>query len=113
MWLPMAAAGFFGLIALISLMRAEKSVANGALTIITLLAVGIAVAAAMRGYGPTGRTTQGETRMVSSAGPSFPPLSRVGGLARDPGFAACGKVLFCSAEATAPAVSHAAAQITR
>jgi hypothetical protein len=113
MWLPMAAAGFFGLIALISLMRAEKSVANGALTIITLLAVGIAVAAAMRGYGPTGRTTQGETRMVSSAGPSLPALSCVDGFAGDAVLAACEKVLFGSAESTAAAVSYAAAQIAR
>ena len=37
MWLTLAAAGFFGLIVLITLLRAEKSVANGALTVITLL----------------------------------------------------------------------------
>ena len=52
MWLTLAAAGFFGIIVLITLLRAEKSVANGALTVITLLAVGIAVAATVRGYGP-------------------------------------------------------------
>ena len=44
MWLTMGAGGFFALIVLITLLRAEKSVANGALTVITLLAVGIAVA---------------------------------------------------------------------
>jgi hypothetical protein len=54
MWLTLAAAGFFGLIVLITLLRAEKSVANGALTVITLLAVGIAVASTLRGYGPPG-----------------------------------------------------------
>ena len=42
MWLTLAAAGFFGVIVLITLLRAEKSVANGALTVITLLAVGVA-----------------------------------------------------------------------
>ena len=57
MWLTLAAAGFFGLIALITLLRAEKSVANGALTVITLLAVGVALASTMRG--PAGRATQG------------------------------------------------------
>jgi len=41
MWLTLAAAGFFALIVLITLLRAEKSVANGALTVITLLAIGI------------------------------------------------------------------------
>jgi len=49
MWITLAAAGFFGIIVLIALLRAEKSVANGALTVITLLAIGIAVAATIRG----------------------------------------------------------------
>ena len=52
MWLTLAAAGFFALLLLITLLRAEKSVANGALTVITLLAVGVAVAATLRGFGP-------------------------------------------------------------
>src|SRR5882762_3999274 len=60
MWLTLAAAGFFGIILLITLMRAEKSVANGALTVITLLAIGIAVAATMRTFGPG--AASGETR---------------------------------------------------
>ena len=54
MWLTLAAAGFFAVIVLITLLRAEKSVANGALTVITLLAVGIAVAATIRGFGSSG-----------------------------------------------------------
>ena len=52
MWLTLAAAGFFGIIVLVTLWRAEKSVANGALTVITLLAAGIAVAATLRDLGP-------------------------------------------------------------
>src|ERR1700727_3933944 len=56
MWLTLAAAGFFAVIVLLTLVRAEKSVANGALTVITLLAVGIAVAATIRGFGPGGIT---------------------------------------------------------
>jgi len=48
MWLTLAAAGFFGIIVLITLLRAEKSVANGALMVIALLAGGIAVAAALQ-----------------------------------------------------------------
>ena len=55
MWLTLAAAGFFGIIVLITLLRAEKSVANGALTVITLLAVGIALASTIREFGPAGR----------------------------------------------------------
>ena len=57
MWLTLAAAGFFGIIVLITLLRAEKSVANGALTVITLLAIGVAVAATIRGFGPDGQGT--------------------------------------------------------
>ena len=51
MWLTLAAAGFFAILLLITLLRAEKSVANGALTVITLLAIGVAVAATIRGFG--------------------------------------------------------------
>jgi hypothetical protein len=85
MWLTLAAAGFFGIILLITLLRAEKSVANGALTVITLLAIGIAAAAAMRGFGLAGETV----------------------------LTACEKALFGSAESTAAAVSYAASQVTR
>jgi len=42
MWLTLAAAGFFAIILLVTLLRAERSVANGALTVITLLAIGVA-----------------------------------------------------------------------
>src|SRR6202142_4480513 len=52
MWLTLAAAGFFAVIVLITLLRADKSVANGALTVISLLAIGIAWAATIRGFGP-------------------------------------------------------------
>jgi hypothetical protein len=113
MWLTMAAAGFFGLIALITLLRAEKSIANGALTVIALLAVGIAVASTIRGYGPVGHTTQGETRSAAPVGPALPALACVDGFAGDPVLAACEKVVFGSAESTAAAVSYAAAQIAR
>ena len=54
--------GFFGIIVLITLLRAEKSVANGALTVITLLAIGVAVAATIRGFGPDNQTASSETR---------------------------------------------------
>src|SRR6516162_146977 len=67
MWLTLAAAGFFGLIVLITLIRAEKSVANGALTVIALLAIGIAVAATIRGYGPANRSALNDARSAPSA----------------------------------------------
>src|SRR5712675_2642964 len=76
MWLTLAAAGFFGIIVLITLLRAEKSVANGALTVIALLAVGIAVAATIRGFGPGGgRNPSDETRSPQPMTAALPALS--------------------------------------
>lgn len=112
-WLTLAAAGFFGIILLITLLRAEKSVANGALTVITLLAVGIAVAATIRGYGPAGRSVTDENRSASAATSGLPALSCIDELAGDVVLAACEKALFGSPETAAAAVSYAASRITR
>jgi hypothetical protein len=114
MWLTLAAAGFFGVIVLVTLLRAEKSVANGALTVITLLAVGIAVAATIREFGPAGRPASAE--MAGSSLPTsaaLPALSCIDDIAGDIVLAACEKALFGSAETAAAAVSYAASQITR
>jgi hypothetical protein len=112
MWLTLAAAGFFGLIVLITLLRAEKSVANGALTVITLLAIGIAATATIRGFGP-GQGEPVETRSSQPMSAALPALSCIDDLAGETVLAACEKVLFGSAESTAAAVSYAASQITR
>jgi hypothetical protein len=114
MWLTLAAAGFFGIIMLITMLRAEKSVANGALTVITLLAVGIAVAATIREFGPAGRPASAET--AGSPQPmnaALPALSCIDDIAGDIVLTACEKALFGSAETAAAAVSYAASQITR
>jgi hypothetical protein len=113
MWLTLAAAGFFGIIVLITLLRAEKSVANGALTVITLLAVGVAVAATIRGFGPGGPGTPGEARPAQSTIAALPALSCIDDLAGETVLTACEKALFGSAESAAAAVSYAASQITR
>jgi hypothetical protein len=116
MWATLAAACFFALILLITLLRAEKSVANGALTVITLLAVGVAVAATVRGYGPLARTTaaSGERQpAVTAMTVSLPALSCVDDIAGDAVAAACEKAVFASADATAAAVNHMAEMITR
>src|SRR5204862_1559697 len=81
MWITLAAGGFFGIIVLITLLRAEKSVANGALTLITLLAVGIAVAATMRGYGPAGRGGSGELRSAPQLSAALPAVACIDDLA--------------------------------
>ena len=116
MWATLAAAGFFALILFITLLRAEKSVANGALTVITLLAVGVAVAATIRGYGPLARTTTASAdrrapAMVTTV--SLPSLACVDDIAGDAVAAACEKAVFASADSTAAAVNHMAQMITR
>jgi hypothetical protein len=113
MWLTLAAAGFFALIVLITLLRAEKSVANGALTVITLLAIGIAVAASIRNYGPGSRNASIETQSARPVSAALPALSCIDDLAGDAVLTACEKALFGSAESAAAAVSYAASQITR
>jgi hypothetical protein len=111
MWLTLAAAGFFALITLITLMRAERSVANGALTVITLLAVGIAVASTSREPDSAARADGGNARAMPS--PASPSLACLDDLAGDLVLQNCEKAVYGSAESTAAAVSYAAAMITR
>jgi hypothetical protein len=113
MWLTLAASGFLGIIVLITLLRAEKSVANGALTVITLLAIGIAATATIRGFGPDSQSASGETRSFQPISAALPALSCIDDLAGETVLTACEKVLFGSAESTAAALSYAASQITR
>src|ERR1700694_2459701 len=80
-WLTLAAAAFFGIIVLLTMLRAEKSVANGALTVITLLAIGIAVAATIRGFGPGDRNASTESRLAQPTMAAVPALACIDDLA--------------------------------
>jgi hypothetical protein len=115
MWLTLAAAGFFAIILLITLLRAERSVANGALTVITLLAIGVAAAATIRAFGaPDGQAASADrpsSPSVTTA--SLPALACIDDLAGDTVLNACEKVLFATADSTAAAVAYAASRITR
>jgi hypothetical protein len=113
MWLTLAAAGFFAVIVMITLLRAEKSVANGALTVITLLAVGVALAATMRSFGSGGSGATEDNRSSSMATASLPALACVDDLAGEAVLAACEKAVFGSPESTAAALAYAARQISR
>jgi hypothetical protein len=113
MWLTLAAAGFFAIILLLTLLRAEKSVANGALTVITLLAIGVAVAATIRTFGPDGGTASHEAGASPQINVSLPALSCIDDLAGESVETACERVLFGSADSTAAAVSYAAGRISR
>lgn len=113
MWMTLAAAGFFGLILLITLLRAEKSVANGALTVIALLSIGIAGAATMRVYGTVGQAAPGEARALAVANTNLPALSCLDDLAGDAVAVGCEKALFGAPDAAAAAVAYTAARIDR
>src|SRR3954453_23003972 len=104
MWLTLAAAGSIGAIALITLVRAEKSVPNGVLTVITLLAVAIAGAATVRGF-DAGPEATGPSQATNAA---LPALACMDELAGDTVLGACEKALFGSAENAAAAISYAA-----
>lgn len=113
MWMTLAAAGFFGLILMITLLRAEKSVANGVLTVITLLAIAIAVAATVRVYGPAGEAAPAEARAQAAVVASLPALSCLDDLAGDAVAIGCEKALFGAPDAAAAAVAYTAARIDR
>jgi hypothetical protein len=114
MWLTLAAAGFFGIIVLVTLLRADKSVANGALTVISLLAIGITWATTVRGFGPAaGAGAAGQPQSPAQLTAALPALSCVDDIAGETVLAACEKTLFGSAESTAAAVSYAASRLTR
>jgi hypothetical protein len=113
MWLPFAAAGLFGFILLVTLFRAQKSVANGALAVITLLSIGVAVAATMREVSPDGHGAPAEIRPPPQRSAALPALSCIDDMAGETVLAACEKTLFGSADSTAAAVSYAASQIAR
>ena len=113
MWLTLAAAGFFALILLVTLLRAERSVANGALTVITLLAIGVAAAATIRGFATDGASTSRGAPPLQAVTASSPALSCIDDLAGETVLTACEKILFGSADAVAAAVSYAAVRITQ
>src|SRR5829696_5101999 len=112
LYLTLAAGCFVGIIVLITLLRSERSVANGVLALITLLAVGVAGAVTFRGFGTPNVVQATEARAVQTATAPLPQLSCIDELAGDAVLAACEKALFGSAESVAAAVTYAASQIT-
>ncbi|KRR03994.1 hypothetical protein, partial [Bradyrhizobium valentinum] len=112
LYLTLATAGFVGIIVLITLLRAERSAANGVLALITLLAIGVAGAVTFRGFGAANTVQSTEARPVQTASAALPQLSCIDDLAGDAVLSACEKTLFGSPESVAAAVSYAASQIT-
>jgi hypothetical protein len=113
LYLTLATAAFVGIVVLITLLRSERSVANGVLALITLLAIGVAGAVTLSGAGTSGVPQHHvEARPVHTATAPLPQLACIDELAGDAVLAACEKVLFGSAESVAAAVAYAASQIT-
>src|SRR5690349_10507859 len=112
LYLTLVTASFVGIIVLITLLRSERSVANGVLALITLLAIGVAGVVTFRGSGTASVVQATEARPVQMATAPLPQLSCIDELAGDAVLAACEKALFGSAESVAAAVGYAASQIT-
>jgi hypothetical protein len=89
--------------------------ANGALAVIALLAIGIASTTTVRGFGIPSRTADPavETRVAALHVPLAPALACLDGLAGESVEAACEKAVFGSADTAAAAVSYAAGQVSR
>ncbi|WP_314956257.1 hypothetical protein [Bradyrhizobium cosmicum] len=113
MWTTLAVAGIFGLILLITLLRAERSVANGALAVITLLAIAIAGAATVRVYGPAEQAAPAEARAQAAVIAGLPALSCLDDLAGNAVAIGCEKALFGAPDTAAAAVAYTAARIDR
>jgi hypothetical protein len=112
LYLTLATGAFVGIIVLITLLRSERSVANGVLALLTLLAVGVAGAVTFRGFGAATAVQSTEVRPVQTVTAPLPQLSCIDELAGDTVLAACEKTLFGSAESVAAAAAYAASQIT-
>lgn len=116
MWLALGVAALFGLIVLVALLRAEKSVANGALTVVALLAIGAAATALLRGPepAPAQKTAAATPAPVApQLAATLPVLSCLDELAGEMVLAACEKSLFASPDTVAAAVSASAALVDR
>lgn len=115
MWATLAAAAFSAIVVLVVLIRADKTMANGALAVITLLSIGIASTLSVRGFSTSIRPIEAssEMRPIVQQVASLPALACLDGLAGDSVEAACEKAVFGSADAAAAAVSYTAAQVSR
>ncbi|MDQ8726322.1 hypothetical protein [Bradyrhizobium sp. LHD-71] len=115
MWATLVGAAFFALVVLIVLLRADKTMANGALAVIALLAIGIASTATVRGLGTSARPTDVpvDARVSTQQVAASPALACLDGLAGESVEAACEKAVFGSADTAAAAVSYTAGQISR
>lgn len=111
MWAMLAAAVVVALVMLVLVLKADRTLANGALAVITLLALGVAAAALMRERPVAAVASAGAAAAGSVVGQAA--LACLDGLAGERVESVCEKALFASADTTAAAVSYTAAQVSR
>jgi hypothetical protein len=113
MWLALAAAGLFGLVVLVALLRAEKSMANVALAMIAVLTIGAAATAFSHNgpVEPAGSRGTGSGEVASLM--QLPALACIDDLAGETVLAACERLLFSSPDTVAAAVSYTSTRISR
>lgn len=115
MWATLIAASFIALVVLIVLLRADKTMANGALAVIALLAIGIASTTTVRSFGTSSRIAEPmiEARPGTQHVALAPAIACLDGLAGESVESACEKAVFGSAAVAAAAVSYAAGQVSQ
>ncbi len=109
MWLLLAVAGFLGLILLATLLRAERSIANGTLALLTVAAIAVAIAVLFR----SGSSETAAPAPTTQNASSFPALACLDDLAGETVLTACEKTLFSTPDMAASAVAYTASQLSR
>lgn len=109
-WALLAVAGLLGLVLFVTLLRTERSVANGLLAALTLAALALALASQLRTASPE-RSLERVSGLA--LGSSVPALACIDDMAGETALAACEKVLFGAPEIVAAAVLYASSQLHR
>lgn len=108
-WALLALAGLIGLVLLVTLLRVERTFANGLLAALTLAALAVALASQFR---TAERTTSDRPAGLALAS-SVPALACIDDMAGETALTACEKVLFGAPDTVAAAVVYASAQLNR
>lgn len=109
-WLMLAVAGFFGLVLLAALLRAERSIANGTLAMLTVSAIAIAIVVLFRGGAGNDPVAPVPSSQTAA---SLPAMACLDDLAGETVLTACEKMLFSSPDMAASAVAYTASQLSR
>jgi hypothetical protein len=109
-WLLVAIAGFVGLVLLVAMLKAERSVANGTLAVLTVVAIALAVIMSLHNNAAPEATAP---VAVGQNAASLPALACLDDLAGEPVLQACEKLLFASPDSAAAAVAQTVIHLNR